>query len=310
MKKYQHTSLTVIIPTCNAGDNWQNFVSALKKQNYEIQQIFIIDSGSVDNTVTLAEKNGFTIHKIEAADFDHAGTRKLALSLAMPSEVVLFLTQDAILEDENSISRLMECFNNPKIAAAYGRQLPHLNAGVIGEHARYYNYPEKSIIKSRSQLKTLGFKTIFISNSCAAYRRSVLQDVGSFPDRSIFGEDTYVAAKLILNDWDVAYCAEARVYHSHDYNFLTEFQRYFDIGVFHSEQNWLLSTFSKPEGEGIKFLRSELNYLWKKQPAMIISALLRTGLKYVGYKLGKYHRFIPLVLKLHLSMNKKYWMRK
>jgi len=51
------------------------------------------------------------------------------------------------------------------------------------------------------------------------------------------------------------------VFHSHDYSFLDEFKRYFDIGVFHTNTSWLQQTFGGASGEGLRFVISEMRYL-------------------------------------------------
>ena len=86
-----------------------------------------------------------------------------------------------------------------------------------------------------------------------------------------------------------------------------EFQRYFDIGVFHARESWLLESFGKPEGEGGRFVRSELRYLGRHAPWLIPSALLRTILKYSGYRLGRMEQRLPLWLKRRCSMHKGFW---
>lgn len=39
---------------------------------------------------------------------------------------------------------------------------------------------------------------------------------------------------MVLAGWYNAYCAEAKVYHSHNYTILQEVRRYFDTGAFHA----------------------------------------------------------------------------
>ena len=79
----------------------------------------------------------------------------------------------------------------------------------------------------------------FISNSFAAYRVSVLKEVGGFPDDVIFGEDMFVATKMLKAGYKIAYAAGACVYHSHDYSLWQEMKRYFDMGVFHAREPWI-----------------------------------------------------------------------
>ncbi len=153
----------------------------------------------------------------------------------------------------------------------------------------------------------IGFKSIFISNSFAAYRREALMAVGGFPRNVIFGEDTVTAAKLLLSGWKIAYVAEAQVYHSHSYSWRQEFRRYFDIGVLHARESWLLEEFGGAGGEGGRFVRSELSYLWPKHWWLIPSALIRTALKLVGYRLGRIEKKLSVRWKRRLSMHRRFW---
>ncbi len=88
---------------------------------------------------------------------------------------------------------------------------------------------------------------------------------------------------------------------------MEEFRRYFDIGVFHSRESWFIQKLGKPDGEGKKFVISEMRYLLKHAPWAIPSAAVRTGMKLVGYKMGMREQGILLNLKQKLSMNKGYW---
>jgi rhamnosyltransferase len=303
-------SVTVIVPTLNAGTKWQQWIDALNQQTYPLQQVLVIDSGSTDGTLTLARARGFTVHGIPGEEFDHGGTRQLAVDMTVPSDILLFLTQDAILAEPDAITKLVSSFEDDRVAAAaYGRQLPHPQTGPIGAHARLYSYPPTSMIKNRDTLLKYGFKTIFLSNSFAAYRRTALTQVGGFPHKTLLGEDTQVAAKLVLHGWSIAYCADAQVYHAHDYSFIQEFRRYFDIGVFHAREAWLEENFGKLAGEGRKFVISELSYLWRRHPTLVPSAILRTGLKFLAYHLGRHEKYIPMILKQHLTMHRKFWLR-
>jgi len=120
-------------------------------------------------------------------------------------------------------------------------------------------------------------------------------------------EDTWVAGKMLLSGWKIAYAADACVRHSHDYTMGEEFRRYFDIGVFHSREPWLMEAFGGAEGEGLRYLRSEFGFLWAHAPALIFSAICRAAVKYAGYRLGKLERYFGVDLKRRLSMHKRYW---
>jgi rhamnosyltransferase len=199
------------------------------------------------------------------------------------------------------------CARDPAVAAAYGRQLPHPGAGPIEAHARLFNYPATGRVKTIDDRHTLGIKTVFLSNSFAAYRRADLQAAGGFPGHLIMGEDTYVAARLLQAGKKIAYCADACVFHSHDYTLLEEFRRYFDTGVLHAREPWIRAGFGGPGGEGWRFLKSEARHLMVHGPWLLPSAAARTALKLSGFRLGLLEGHLPLRLKRRLSMFRAFW---
>lgn len=296
----------IIIPTLNASLDWPRFSTALLSC-VSPNEVLIIDSSSTDGTVELARAAGFRVCSIPRSEFNHGKTRQFGAELAGDAEVIVYLTQDAVLADPNSVNLLLSAFTDPKVATAYGRQLPRPGATPIESHARLFNYGKKSNVRTFQSREQLGFKAIFISNSFAAYRREALMEVGGFPPHVIFGEDTVTAAKLLQAGWKIAYVAEAEAYHSHSYTWTQEFKRYFDIGVLHSREQWLLDEFGQASGEGKRFVLSELKYLWPKHMFIIPSALIRTGLKLVGYRLGRMEQRLSLAWKRKLSMHRGFW---
>lgn len=298
--------LSIVVPTLNAATDWPGFAPALLA-NVAPEQVLILDSSSTDGTADLARTAGFHVRTITRESFNHGGTRQLAADLLPEADILVYLTQDALLASGEAIAELLKAFDDPEIGAAYGRQLPRVNATPIEAHARLFNYPARSSIRTLSSRRDLGFKSIFISNSFAAYRREALFAVGGFQSDVIFGEDTIVAAKLLLTGWKIAYVADAQVYHSHAYTWTQDFKRYFDIGVLHSRENWLLREFGSTGGEGARFVRSELSYLWTRRWWDIPSALVRTALKLTGYRLGKMEHKLGNGWKRNLSMYPGFW---
>jgi rhamnosyltransferase len=296
----------VVVPTLNAAEDWLRLTTPLLRC-VPADRVLILDSSSTDETATLATAAGFRLHVIARSDFNHGGTRQLALKLLPDAEILVFLTQDVEVTGADAMSRLLRAFVNPMVAAAYGRQLPRLDATRIEAHARFYNYPAQSSIRTLASREQLGFKAIFISNAFAAYRRDALIAIGGFPCDVIFGEDTITAARLLLTGWKIAYVADAQVNHSHSYTWIQEFKRYFDIGVLHAKESWLLGEFGGAAGEGGRFVRSEFKYLWPSSKLFIPSALVRTALKLLGYRLGRLERKLSPEWKRRLSMNSGFW---
>lgn len=298
---------SVIVPTLNPGELWSEWIGALEIQTEAPLMVHVVDSGSTDCSVSLSVDAGFSVEKINKHEFNHGGTRQKVLKKITSAEYVVLLTQDAILANHDSIKKILAPFQDEKVSAVCGRQLPRLNAGYIEAHSRIYNYPEQSSARTLEDRKTIGMKAAFLSNSFSAYRVSALLEVGGFPEDVIFGEDMYMAAKLLKAGGNIAYEAGASVYHSHDYTLLQEFKRYFDMGVFHARNSWIRKEFGSAESQGRNFVVSELRYLLKHAFWQIPEAMLRTMFRFIGFRFGLIERWIPISLKKNMSMNSAYF---
>lgn len=281
--------ITVCIPTLNAAASWQTLWSSLEMQALADFEVIVIDSASTDGTPELARESGCRVINIPRAEFRHGGTRQQAAELATTADVIVYLTQDSVLADPDALTRLVSAFEDPSVGATYGRQLPRPKATPIEAHARLFNYPPASSLKSLDSVNKLGFKAIFLSNSFAAYRQTALSQIGGFPRHSNFGEDTVVAARLLQAGLRIAYTADALAYHSHAYTHSEEWRRYYMVGQLHGTEPWLLRDFGQVSGEGLRFALSEIRFLSQRAPWLIPDAILRNGLKYLAYQQGRYN---------------------
>jgi len=299
----------LIVPGLNAGAQWGGCLGALDIQTCQPDIRLLIDSSSTDKTVSLAKSHGFMIEIIERTEFNHGGTRQYGLGILDDIDVVVYLTQDAVLANPHALHNILAPFVESSVAAVCGRQLPRAEATPVEAHARLYNYVSIPSVRSISDASRLGLKTAFISNSFAAYSVLALKEVGGFPSDVIFGEDMYVAAKMLKAGYKIAYAADACVYHSHSYSPVQEMQRYFDMGVFHAREPWIRQELGSAEGEGLKFVFSEYKYLLKNAPLRVPEGMLRMLLRYSGFRLGLQEKRFPLWMKRFMVMNKGYFKR-
>lgn len=299
--------VNLYIPTLNAGDRFPMLLAALEKQRYQFNQRVLVDSGSSDGTIALARDHGFEIIGLGKHGFDHGGTRQWAIDNFPDADIYVFLTQDAIPTNEVTMANIIEAFDDPQIAMAYGRQLPHHGATHQEAHARLFNYPAQSQIRGMEDASRYGIKTISCSNSFAAYRRYMFEEVGGFPLGTIMGEDVITAGRLLLKGWKMAYVGNACVYHSHDYTIREEFERYFDIGVFHSDNPWIFDSFGHADREGFRYAKSEISYVGNRNLFLLPKVLCSFMAKWLGYKLGLAYRKLPGRFRRVFSMYKGYW---
>ncbi len=295
---------SILIPTYNASQHLERLLIALRSQSLKDSDILIVDSSSLDRTVEIAKAFDVRVISIPKEQFDHGGTRTMVGKLAT-GDILIYLTQDALPCDDRAIERLIQpLLAGQKCGAAFGRQIPYQYATPFAQHLRLFNYPSQSYMRTYADRAALGIRAAFCSNSFAAYRRDTLEDVGWFTENLLLAEDMHVCARMLMKGYTLRYIAEAVVYHSHNYTVTQEFKRYFDLGVFFEKESWLLDEFGRPEGEGVKFVRSEISY-FKAQGLihLIPISFMRAAAKLFGYRLGRYYKQLPLAVLKRVSMH-------
>ena len=300
--------IALIIPVYNAGPHLDRLLPAILGQTLKVDDWLVIDSQSQDDSAQRFHEAGARVVGIRAQDFNHGGTRRLASEL-VSADVLFYMTQDAIPASDDCFRRMVDALlADDNVGVVYGRQLPHPGAGVLAAHARRFNYPAQSRVKSLADAVNMGIKTCFTSDSFVVYRREALTEAGGFPQDAIGSEDAYVAGQMLLQGWHVVYEASAMVYHSHEYTVLEEFKRYFDIGVFYGRETWIAERFGTAGREGLRFVQSEFIALCEAgQYWRIPEVFVRSGLKWIGYRLGYHERFLPQYVKRRISMFGRYW---
>lgn len=288
----------------------RELLGILSRQTVFFYELLIVDSSSEDETVAIAKEFGADVVVIPQEEFDHGGTRTM-ITMRARGDILIFLTQDAIPVSTDALEILIQpLLSDEKIAVSYGCQLPNRDATLFAAHLRLFNYPPQAVIRNFADRERVGLQTVFASNSFAAYRKSALAEVEYFKNGLIFGEDTCAVGRLLMRGYMVAYVAEAKVFHSHNYTCLQEFRRSFDIGVLHVTERWLLDIYGRAEGRGWQYVQSGLSYLIQvKKRSQLPSFFWRLLLKLFGYKLGRNFQSLPRWLIPFLTMNRSWWIR-
>ncbi|MBU2937400.1 MULTISPECIES: glycosyltransferase [Pacificibacter] len=301
--------VALVIPVYNGGELYRQCLQSVNRQACQFSKKLVMESGSSDASRELSIEYGFDVYDVPAGTFNHGGTRSDAVEM-IDDEIIVFITQDAILDNPDAIKNLIKCFDNSDVGAVYGRQLPHNDGNPLAIHARTTSYGPESYVASMESDYPVGIRKCFMSNSFAAYRRSALLEVGGFPDNVILSEDMYAVAKMLKLGWKIAYAADARAQHSHNYSVGEEFRRYFDIGVFQSQEDWILETFGSPEGEGIRVVLHQFGFLMKHGHFLWIPrAFFAAGAKFLGYKLGRKNERLGPNVSRKLAMHRAFFKR-
>ncbi|MFA9375960.1 MAG: glycosyltransferase family 2 protein [Lachnotalea sp.] len=300
-------TVDIIIPTYRPDEKFENLIDLLEQQSYPINHIIVINTEQkLFSSKNIDNYNNIIVEHIREKDFDHGGTRDSA-ALKSDADIIVFMTQDAIPDNEYLIENLIKGFESNDIGATYARQLPRENCGEIERFTRSFNYPNKSSVKSQTDINTLGIKTYFCSNVCAAYQKELYVSLGGFIKHTIFNEDMIFAGRIIKSGMKIAYCANARVIHSHNYTNLQQLRRNFDLAVSQKDNPDVFDGI-KSEGEGIKLVIQTAKHCCRiGKPWLVFELVMKSGFKYIGYKLGLAYYKLPSWLIKKLTMNKEYW---
>ena len=305
--------IDVIIPLYKPGRELFTLLSRLQQQTVPIDRIWLVNTERryfdelIQGTAFWERFGSFVeVSHISAGEFDHGGTRHQAISRS-DADIVVFMTQDAIPADKNLLEALVHALEPEEVAVAYARQMAKADSSILERYTRRYNYPPISCIKTAADRERLGIKTYFCSNVCAAYKRSVYEEVGGFVPHTIFNEDMIYAAAAIGRGYAVAYAADARVFHSHKEKLLTLFRRNFDLGVSQAQYSEIFENVPS-EKEGTRLVKDATEYLLhRRQYLWILRFYVQCGFKYLGYCLGKQYRRLPRPLIRACTSNAGYW---
>lgn len=300
-------TVSVIIPVYKPDDKFPKLLRMLEKQTCSFERLIIMNTEKQywkkewEELVSKME-----VHHIRREEFDHGGTRAQAANMCT-SDILVYFTQDAVPADEYVIENLIKAFENPKTGAAYGRQLPAKDCQIAERYTREFNYPKTGRVKSKEDLPVLGIKTFFCSNVCAAYRRDLYEKLGGFITHTIFNEDMIYAGNLVMAGYSVAYQADARVIHSHNYGNMQQFRRNFDLGVSQADHPEIFEEVPS-ESTGIRMVCHTAGYLLRMgKPWLLFKLIWLSGCKYMGYRMGKRYQKLSKRKLARYTMNPAYW---
>ena len=249
----QNKTVDVIIPTFRPDRKFDILLQRLLSQNVRPRRIIVVNTGEEfwdeEHVREVTGGQMPEVFHVRPEKFDHGGTRHLAIQRS-DADVFVCMTQDAVPADKDLIGNLLGMlYSEDHVAAVCARQLPMPDCGIIERYTRQFNYPDKSRMKWEKDLKTMGIKTFFCSNVCAAYRRDIYDRMGGFLRRTIFNEDMIYAGYAIRAGYGIGYCAEARVIHSHNYGAAEQIHRGIPGGPSRGVREYLLRGRGHPVSE-------------------------------------------------------------
>ncbi len=198
-------AVAIVIRCHNEVDHLGGVIAAVRDQAFEDYEILAVDSGSTDGTLGLLEELEVEIVHIPKDQFSFGRSLNLGCKTAR-GDILVFLSAHCYPADEDWLANLIAGFDDPGVAAIYGKQRA-VDTSAFSEHQILKRwFPEQSV-KRQDQP--------FINNANCAVRRVVWEQ---YPyDEELPGLEDVAWAKTVMEEgWKIGYRADATVYHVHD----------------------------------------------------------------------------------------------
>lgn len=286
MRKMIQKKVDIICPLYNAQDYIQGLhASLLNQKKVDINKFRYVLTECSDNTEMILKENNIDYKKINKNDFSHSLTRETE-ALESDADILVFITQDIVIEDELWLYNLVKDIDDEDIVATYSRQLTKFNN--IEKYTRESNYPEVDIIKSKDSIDEMGLKAFFFSDATSAISAKVFKELNGYDQKKLpFSEDMYIAYKIIMNGYKIKYCSEPQVYHSHDFTLKEIYDRYKLAGKFFKENSYLDNYGTTDSGAILAFYILK-RIFEEKRFELLLRYPFDMGARYIGMKVGKY----------------------
>lgn len=229
---------SVVIPMKNPGAVFREVLAAVCRQQTSFDyDVLVVDSGSTDGSVEFVQAFGdprVRLIQIKPTEFGHGKTRNLAVG-STQGEYAVVITHDALPVDDHWLqSMVLTADADPRIAGVFGRHIAYPSASPYTKRdleAHFANFAAEPVVELTDRARydrdeSYRQRLHFFSDNNALLRRSVWQ-AHPYPDVD-FAEDQIWAKHVVEAGWKKAYCAQAAVYHSHDYPLIEKLQRSFD----------------------------------------------------------------------------------
>ncbi len=195
---------SIVIRAFNEAEHLPRLFEGIRCQTIQDVEIILVDSGSTDATVSIAQSYGAKICHIPSKEFTFGRSLNVGVSAAT-REYVVIASAHVYPVYPDWLERLLEPFANPQVGLTYGKQRGPQTAKFSEKQIFYQWYPEKSNFRQT---------TPFCNNANAAIRRSLWEHHPY--DETLTGLEDVAWAKWLLHQgYLVAYVSEAEIIHIH-----------------------------------------------------------------------------------------------
>jgi len=271
-------TISVIMRTKNADWVVEQALAALFSQTVRDFELVVIDSGSTDRTLEIVQRYPCRFLQIPASAYIPGAVLNQAIE-ASSGDVLVFQNSDTVPLTSTALLRLVGALDEPRVVAAFARQIPRPEADGWVRRDYEVSFPEKGQAPPWMPL-SLPF---------AAIRRSAWE-------RHPFHTAAWGSEDIEWGTWArregliVRYVPECLVMHSHNYTLRETFGRRFIEGeadaFIHRDVDTLLDCFRRIV---TSTARDALYHLQHGDLLAPLTAPLRRSVHQFGYYRGHKH---------------------
>lgn len=200
--------VSIILRSFNEGWALRETLPALLGQECMNWELIVIDSGSTDGSVELirqARPQHFI--QIQPQDYNPSRVMNLGMRLAR-ADYGIFLNADATPQGPDWLRPLVQPLLNPNVAAVFGRQIPRPDCQAVFacDYERCFGPKRESAHWEH-----------FFSMVSSGLRKDVWAERG-FLEKMQYSEDDEYTRWCRAEGYDIVYCPESVVMHSHNYS--------------------------------------------------------------------------------------------
>lgn len=209
--------ISIIIRTLNEERYLPELLSSLKGQDTQTDnlEIVLVDSGSTDNTVSIAEKHQCKIVPIAKRDFTFGRSLNLGAE-ASSGDILVMISGHCVPVGSHWLMDLIAPITCGSVGISYGRQIGR-DTTKFSERMLFSKFYPAS-----SKVPQSGF---FCNNANSAVARSVWEAF-RFDERLTGLEDMDLGKRFCGEGGRIGYISSACVYHIHDETWLQSRHRY------------------------------------------------------------------------------------
>ena len=212
---YKIMNCSIVIRAYNEGKHIGRLLEGIRHQTIKDVEIILVDSGSSDSTVTIAESFGARIVHIPPEEFTFGRSLNFGIRAAT-REFIVVASAHVYPVYPDWMESLLRPFEDDQVALTYGKQRGPEFAKYSEQQIFHQWYPDFSKPKQ---------ETAFCNNANAAIRRSLWEK--NPYDETLTGLEDLAWAKWAKEQgFNVAYVAEAEVVHVHNETPRGVFNRY------------------------------------------------------------------------------------